>query len=94
MRTLYHLWLSPASRRVRLVLGEKHLDFDMKIEKTWERRPEFLAMNPTGEVPVLVGERLLDDWEVEVGKFWQVCPKEMIDRLDHPLSDDTQAARA
>ena len=56
MRTLYHLWLSPASRRVRLVLGEKHLDFDMKIEKTWERRADFLAMNPTGEVPLLVEE--------------------------------------
>jgi glutathione S-transferase len=56
MRTLYHLWLSPASRRVRLVLAEKGLDFEMKIEKTWERRPEFLAMNPTGDVPVLIEE--------------------------------------
>ena len=54
MRTLYHLWLSPASRKVRLAFGEKRLEFAMKVEKTWERRPEFLAMNPTGEVPVLV----------------------------------------
>ena len=54
MRTLYHLWLSPSSRKVRLVFGEKQLDFEMKIEKTWERRPEFLAMNPTGKVPVLI----------------------------------------
>ena len=54
MRCLYHLWLSPFCRKVRLVLGEKGLDFDMKVEKTWERRPEFLAMNPAGQVPVLV----------------------------------------
>jgi glutathione S-transferase len=54
MRTLYHLWLSPFSRKVRLVLAEKNLDFHMEVEQTWERRREFLALNPTGEVPVLV----------------------------------------
>ena len=54
MRTLYHLWLEPASRKVRLVLGEKKLECALKIEKTWERRTEFLTLNPAGEVPVLV----------------------------------------
>ena len=54
MRTLYHLWLHPFSRKVRLVLAEKKLDFDDKIEKIWERRTDFLAMNPAGDVPVLV----------------------------------------
>ncbi|MEE8559211.1 MAG: glutathione S-transferase family protein [Alphaproteobacteria bacterium] len=54
MRLLYHLWLSPFSRKVRIVLREKSLDFDMKVEKTWERRPDFLALNPAGQVPVLV----------------------------------------
>lgn len=54
MRTLYHLALSPFSRKVRVVLREKNLDFELKVEKVWERRPEFLAMNPAGTVPVLV----------------------------------------
>lgn len=54
MRTLYHLWLSPGARKVRLILKEKNLDFELKIERTWERRPEFLALNPAGEVPVLI----------------------------------------
>ena len=54
MRVLYHLWLSPFSRRVRLVLAEKRLDFELRIEKVWERRPEFLALNPRGRLPVLV----------------------------------------
>jgi len=56
MRTLYHLWLSPFSRKVRVALREKKLDFEMKIEKVWERRPDFLALNPTGQVPVFVDE--------------------------------------
>jgi glutathione S-transferase len=54
MRILYHFWLSPLSRKVRLILQEKGLDFTMKVEKAWERRPEFLALNPAGEVPVLI----------------------------------------
>ena len=54
MRLLYHLWLSPFSRKVRVALREKNLDFDMKVEKVWERRPGFLAINPAGQVPVLV----------------------------------------
>jgi glutathione S-transferase len=56
MRTLYHLALSPFSRKVRVVLREKNLDFELKVEKVWERRPDFLAMNPAATVPVLVEE--------------------------------------
>ena len=54
MRTLYHVWLNPFSRKVRIMLAEKKLDFAMEVEPVWERRTEFLALNPAGEVPVLV----------------------------------------
>ncbi len=54
MRTLHHFWLCPFSRKVRIVLAEKELDFELKFEKFWERRDEFLSLNPAGQVPVLV----------------------------------------
>ena len=54
MRTLYHLWLSPFCRKVRIVLAEKALDFDLEIERVWQRRDAFLRLNPAGSVPVLV----------------------------------------
>ena len=54
MRTLYHVWLHPFSRKVRLALAEKKLEFELQGEKIWERRTAFLAMNPAGDVPVLV----------------------------------------
>ena len=56
MRVLYHLPLSPFARKVRLVLAEKRLPFEMKAEKVWERRPEYLAMNPAATVPTLIEE--------------------------------------
>ena len=54
MRTLHHLWLSPFCRKVRLVLNEKRLDFQMRTEAVWERNEDFLKLNPVGEVPVLI----------------------------------------
>jgi glutathione S-transferase len=56
MRTLYHHPLCPFSRKVRLVLAEKKLEFDAQVEKFWEARPDFVALNPASEVPVLVEE--------------------------------------
>ena len=54
MRTLYHLWLSPYCRKVRIALGEKGLEAELEVEKVWQRRADFLAINPAGTVPVLI----------------------------------------
>ena len=56
MRVLHHLPLSPFSRKVRLVLAEKRLPFELQLEKVWERRPEYLALNPANTVPTLIEE--------------------------------------
>jgi glutathione S-transferase len=53
-RRLFHLPLSAASRKVRLVLGEKGLGFVLEVERIWERRLEFMQLNPAGDVPVLI----------------------------------------
>lgn len=54
MRVLYHFALCPFSRKVRLSLLEKKLDFVVEHEPFWEKQPDFLNLNPTGQVPVLV----------------------------------------
>jgi glutathione S-transferase len=46
----------PECRKVRIVIAEKGLDFDMRVEEVWKRREAFLALNPAGAVPVLVEE--------------------------------------
>jgi glutathione S-transferase len=56
MRILHHLPLSPFSRKVRLALAEKRLTFELRAERPWEQRPEFLALSPLGTVPTLVDE--------------------------------------
>lgn len=54
MRTLYHHWLYPGARLARLVLGEKGLDATFHEATPWVHDDAFLALNPAGEVPVLV----------------------------------------
>ena len=39
-------------------------------------------------------EQLLVDWRHERAHFWQVVPKEMIERLEHPISETIAAERA
>jgi glutathione S-transferase len=54
MWQLYQFPLCPFSRKVRLLLGEKGVGYDLVLENPWDRRDEFLDMNPAGQVPVMV----------------------------------------
>lgn len=56
MHRLYHLPLSPFSRKIRLVLAEKRVEAELVEERPWDRRMAFLRLNPAGQVPVLLTE--------------------------------------
>src|SRR4051812_15369859 len=53
-RILHHFPLDPASRQVRLALGEKRLPFTEVTVRYWERPKELTTLNPSGMTPVLV----------------------------------------
>jgi glutathione S-transferase len=56
MLTLFHHPLCPHSRFARLALEERGLAVRLVEERAWERREEFLVLNPAGSTPVLVEE--------------------------------------
>jgi glutathione S-transferase len=56
MFTLFHHPFCPHSRFVRLALAEYGAEVELTEERPWERRKEFLALNPAGTTPVLVDE--------------------------------------
>lgn len=53
MWQLYQFPLCPFSRKVRLLLGEKGVGYDLIRESPWARRDEFMDMNPAGQTPVM-----------------------------------------
>ncbi len=56
MWKLHQFALCPFSRKVRLLLSEKGVGYDLVDEYPWERRPEFGMLNPAGRTPVLQNE--------------------------------------
>ena len=53
MHRLTHFRLCPFSRSIRLAMQEIGLACELVEERFWEWRQPFLALNPSGEVPVL-----------------------------------------
>jgi glutathione S-transferase len=64
-RIVHHFPLDPASRQVRLALGEKRLAFGEVQERYWENGAQLRALNPSGLTPVLV--------EIDGGEPVLVC---------------------
>lgn len=63
MWQLFQFPLCPFSRKVRLLLGEKGVGYELVRESPWLRRDEFLDLNPAGQTPVMVhsdGTALID----------------------------------
>ena len=54
MYTLYHYYLCPSSRFIRLVLEEYKIAYDTQLENYWKPQKEFLLLNPAGHLPVLI----------------------------------------
>ena len=54
MTDLYHYPLCPHSRFIRLILGELGIEPTLLEERAFDRRQDFLLMNPAGTTPVLV----------------------------------------
>jgi glutamate synthase (NADPH/NADH) large chain len=60
----------------------------------WEEVLKALVQEHAQETQSRYAARLLNDWDIEVEKFWQIAPKEMLSRLAHPLRDAKAAAAA
>ncbi len=59
----------------------------------WQQVLRDLLAEHLQETGSLRAESILAGFEWELPKFWQICPKEMVERLEHPLSDTAQKAR-
>jgi maleylacetoacetate isomerase len=88
--TLYHYWRSSCSWRVRWALALKGITYEsvaVNLLQGEQRSAEYLAMNPTGQVPTLkVGDRLLTEslaileWLEETYPHEPLLPKDPWER--------------
>ena len=73
--------LNPASLQV-VRIGTAH----------WEAELKALVEAHAAATDSALAARLLNEWDVEIGKFWQVVPTEIVARLEMPLDDAAVAA--
>ena len=60
----------------------------------WEAQLKGLVERHAAETGSVKAARILANWEAERANFLQVCPKEMLIHLPHPLSDERTAVPA
>jgi glutamate synthase (NADPH/NADH) large chain len=60
----------------------------------WEAELKDLIEHHVAETRSRRGADILQNWESERGNFLQVCPKEMLDKLSHPIGIETEAMPA
>jgi glutamate synthase (NADPH/NADH) large chain len=53
----------------------------------WETVLKDLVIRHAKETGSLHAQAITNQWDLEVGRFWQICPKEMLTRVEHPLDD-------
>ncbi|WP_366655423.1 glutamate synthase large subunit [Fodinicurvata sp. EGI_FJ10296] len=53
----------------------------------YEKMLHDLVTEHAAETQSKYAQQLLNDWPLIRGRFWQIIPKEMLSRLEHPLDD-------
>jgi len=60
----------------------------------WEAELKGLIRRHAAETGSRSADEILRNWDIERGNFVQVCPKEMLDKLSHPLGIEERAVPA
>ena len=60
--------------------------------KYWARVLRSLVEEHIRQTASVLGSRLLNEWETELPKFWQVVPTEIVPILEHQIDDSYGAA--
>lgn len=89
MKTLIHFPFCPYCRKTRLQLAEKKILFNLETELYWKKREEFLDINPAGQVPVFIDEKIvipdsnaISEYLEEVYPEFPLLPLKPIDRAE------------
>jgi glutathione S-transferase len=87
---LYQFPLCPFSRKLRFLMAEKGIIYELVRESPWDARDEFLDLNPAGTTPVIVA----DDGHATLADSQAICEyfEETVEQF--PLISGSATSRA
>ncbi|HRK70067.1 MAG TPA: glutamate synthase large subunit [Micropepsaceae bacterium] len=81
-----------AHNRFEVRVNQDSVVFQRVASSHWANELRSAIAEHAAETGSRHSARILAAFDAEIGKFWQICPKEMVARLAHPLSDRAMAA--
>ncbi|WP_414655606.1 glutamate synthase large subunit [Ferrovibrio sp.] len=70
-----------------IAINDESVVYQRLASAYWEGVLRGLIEEHIRETQSVYAANLFADWDAVRGRIWQVCPKEMVSRLEHPLSD-------
>src|SRR5690606_27615338 len=70
-----------------LRLNDESVVYQRLASSHWEGVLKALIEEHVAETGSTWAADMLHNWERDRARFWQVCPKEMVNRIAHPLND-------
>jgi len=77
-----------------ILINEESVVYQRLASSYWDGVLRGMIEEHIRETQSAYAAELFADWDNVRGRFWQICPKEMLNRIEHPLSDAVQAKRA
>jgi glutamate synthase (NADPH/NADH) large chain len=77
-----------------LRLNRETLTWQRVVTEHWEHALKGLIQRHATETESRYAATMLNDWERELPKFWQIVPKEYVKYLDQPLGEERAEIRA
>lgn len=81
--------VSPFSRKIRVIMGEKKMLFVLREEEPWNLSQEFYKLNPAGELPIFIydgnvlsGNNAICEFLEETSKDHKLLPATPKDRAE------------
>jgi glutamate synthase (NADPH/NADH) large chain len=81
-------------KKFRYRVNEETLVYQGIQSNYWENVLKSFINDHYNETNSLHAKKIIDNWESEVSKFIQICPKEIMNSLVEPLVEDTKEKKA
>ena len=74
-------------RKLEKKINPETIIFQKVETDYWKNSLKNLIVKHLNETDSLIAKKILDNFEEEIHDFYQVCPKEMLGKLEHPITN-------
>jgi glutamate synthase (NADPH) large chain len=72
-------------------INDESVMYQRLATQHWEAVVRELVAQHADHTHSLHAANILSQWEFVKANFWQICPKELVSRLEHPITDEPSA---